>query len=475
MKKISKLLAVCCFVVSISAYTQEKLDCEFNFKEALSYVQLSQNFKKDSLKVIKLLKPCLKKGDANAQLLMGRLYAVNGDEKSYKKAFKLFRKSAKKGNAKAMVDLGLMYKYGTGCKLNFNKARKWFKKGAELGNNKGAYSLGYIYLKGFGNIGQNYSKAVKWFEKSEYSMAKYWLGVCYYYGYGVDQNINKANELLETSFETNTENSDTLSDIEESANNISEQLEANSNDVVDLEGITQSSLFGKWTGSLLKYDWSGKYIEQKHPFKIEFKYDSINETSVYLFHINEKILTGNLNKLDEAIYFEDVQIKLSHTSFNERIPSELDYHLLSADLTIKELAGSEFLVGGFDNYIEKWNESGAPLKFVLKKKETFANSDEELSEDVLQALSSQEEKFIKLYPNPFQSDLIVSYTLQEPSFVEVQISDINGTKNSIIEKGKQQNKGKHRYFFDGTILEKGIYVVTVLVNNQRKTRIIVKK
>jgi len=472
MKKIT-LFIILCFII-FETHSQEQLDCDFNFKEALSYIQLSKDFKKDSLKVINLLKPCLKVRDAKSQLLMGRLYAVKGDEKSYKKAFKLFKKSAKQGNAPTAGDLGLMYKYGRGCKLNFNKARKWFKKGAKLGNDKAAYSLGYIYLKGFGDINQNYSKAVKWFKKSRHPMAKYWLGTCYYYGYGVNQNIEKANELLGTNLESviaNNSNTNT----NESTGGVSEQLEINIENDVDSEDISENGLFGKWSGSLLKYDWSGKHIEQKHPLNIEFKYDSINETSVYLINIGEQVLTGNLNKIDNAIYFENTQIKLPHVSFNEKIPNELNYEFLSSELNIKSLEGIPFLVGSIDSYIYNFNESGAPLKFVLKKKETFANSEEEISDAVLQALAEQEENFIRLYPNPFQSDLVISYTLETPSFVEIKITNISGATNSIIEKGKQQRAGKHRYFFNGKNLEKGVYVVTVIANNQRKTRIIIKK
>jgi TPR repeat protein len=115
---------------------EKKLDCDFNFREALFYLKGDENFKKDSLKSIEFLKPCLKIGDAKAQLLMARLYTAKKDEKNYKKAFKLLKKSAKQGNAIAAGDLGVLYKYGRGCNLNFNKARKWFKKAAELGNNK---------------------------------------------------------------------------------------------------------------------------------------------------------------------------------------------------------------------------------------------------------------------------------------------------------------------------------------------------
>ena len=133
------------------------------------------------------------------------------------------------------------------------------------------------------------------------------------------------------------------------------------------------------------------------------------------------------------------------------------------------------MIGSIENHIEAWNESGAPLKFVLKKKETFSNSNEELTDDVLKALSEQKDRFIKLYPNPFESDLIISYTLETPSYVQIKVSDIRGNKNSIVEKGNEQKAGKHSYFFDGTHLEKGLYVVSVIANNIRKTRIIVKK
>lgn len=475
MKRI-RLLAILCLTITSTVKAQEKeLDCDFNFREALFYLKGDENFKKDSLKSIEFLKPCLKIGDAKAQLLMARLYTAKKDEKNYKKAFKLLKKSAKQGNAIAAGDLGVLYKYGRGCNLNFNKARRWFKKAAELGNDKASYSLGYLFLKGFGNIDQDYSKAVKWFKKSKHPMAKYWLGVCYYYGYGIQQDIIKANELLGTNFESITNNNENTINTDNIINEVSEQADFNSENTVNSEGILENTLFGKWSGSLLKYDWSGKHIEHKHLLNIEFKYDSIQETPIYSIIIEGQELTGNLNKTENYIYFEDVLVKLPHTSFNERIPNELVYEFLSTDLNMKNLGEATFLIGNIDSYISDFNESGAPLKLVLRKKETFANSNEELSDDVLQALAEQEENFIKLYPNPFESDLVISYTLEAPSFVEVKITDINGTKNSVVEKGKEQKAGKHSYFFNGNNLEKGIYIVTVITNNQKKTRIIVKK
>ena len=474
-KRILKTFAVCYFIL-LTATAQEKLDCDFNFREALFFLKGDKNFKRDSLKSIEFLKPCLKIGDAKAQLLMGRLYAAKKNKNNYRKAFKLIKKSAKQGNAIATADLGIMYKYGRGCNLNLNKARKWFRKGAALGNDKATYALGYLYLKGFGNITQDYSKAVKWFEKSKYPMANYWLGICYYYGYGVQKDIIKANELLGANFENAVSLNQNNSSNKNSSSEFSEQLESGNKESNNFLDITEENLYGKWSGKLLKFDWSGKNIEQKHDFTLEIKYDSINESAVYSLKINEQKLEKKvINRVDNEMYFDDLYINLPHTSFSEKIPNNLDYQFLSTNLRIKTIGEFTFLTGNIESYINSWNESGAPLKFVLKKKETFANSDEELSDEILDALSSQEDNFIKLYPNPFKTDLIISYTLNTLSFVEVRITDIKGHKNSIVEKGREQKAGKHSYYFNGSNLQKGIYVVTVYVNNEKKTRLIIKK
>ena len=133
------------------------------------------------------------------------------------------------------------------------------------------------------------------------------------------------------------------------------------------------------------------------------------------------------------------------------------------------------LIGNLDSFIKEFNEVGAPMKFVIEKKQQFTNTDDEISEDILEALATQEENCIKLYPNPFVNDLIISYTLENPSTVEVRVTDIYGAKSSVVCQREDQLTGKHSYFFEGSHLKKGTYVVSVTINNERKTRIIVKK
>jgi hypothetical protein len=140
-------------------------------------------------------------------------------------------------------------------------------------------------------------------------MAKYWLGVCYYFGYGVQQNIQKENELLGTNFERIASNNGNTTNIDNTINDVSRQVNLGSENTVNSETVLENNIFGEWSGSLLKYDWSGKHIEQKHLLNIEFKYDSIQETPIYSIIIEDQKLTGTLNRTENFIYFEDVLVK----------------------------------------------------------------------------------------------------------------------------------------------------------------------
>ncbi|WP_408040298.1 tetratricopeptide repeat protein, partial [Tenacibaculum amylolyticum] len=378
---------------------------------------------------------------------MGKLYQAKNNEEGYKKAFELYQAAAEQGDDFAMTELGILYKYGKGCELNLKKARKWFEKAANLENDKAAYSLGYLYFKGFGNIKQNYNKAFQWFQKSEHPMAKYWLGVCYLKGYGTNKNVLKANELLEL-----TTQSTILGDTENQSNNLNntELLNTDNTDITTVQEIKESVLLGNWKGTLVKLDWSQNTIEGKEEVLIDFQLDETTGTLTSSINLGEQTLRNDLLKIDNTLFFEnDANLVLSHESFNKIIPTHLDYSLLSCDLKTKEYKGLTYLVGTIENYVKDWNETGMPLRFILRKKETFNNTDVELTDDILLALAEQENSFIKLYPNPFHNDLVISYSLDEQAYIHVQVLDLQGNTKAVLENNKLQAKGDYRYFLDG--------------------------
>lgn len=469
-------IALCFLVITtMNAQEQESINCDLNFKEALFFLKGDENFKKDTAKAIAYLKPCAALGFDDAQLLLGRLYLGEKTEEGNLRAFDLIKKSATQNNPIAIADLGILYKYGYGCELNFNKARRLFKKAAEMGNDKAAYSLGYLYLKGLGNITQDYLKAVEWFKKSNYSMAKYWLGVCYYKGYGVAKNNQKANEYLNTNFSESVEIGYTTTILNENDQNLITDIDLQEEDTSIEENIKDEFLLGKWKGKLLKLDWSSSTIEEKFDVSITFKYDSVNEVTTSEIAFENKKIEDEYLKLNNTVYFNNTSISLPHLSFSEQIPAVLESQLLSIDFTLKIINETNYLIGNIESYISGFNEPGVPLRLVLEKENGFTNSANEMSDEVLKALSAQEENFIKLYPNPFQDDLIISYTLNSSSFVKVLFNDFYGNNAMQIEPGKTQDKGDYTYYYNTTSLQKGTYIVSVITDDKKYTRIIIKK
>lgn len=473
--KITRIIVLfALFTLALNAQEKE-VDCDFNINRAYYHLEGNEFFEKNKKKAIEYLTPCIETQNPVALLMMGRILLEESNENSLQKAFKLIKASAKQNNSIAATDLGILYKYGKGCQLNYNKARKWFEKGFELGNTKAAYLLGYLYLKGFGNIEQDYTKAVEWFEKSDYPMAKYWLGVCYYYGYGVEKNTTIANNLFNTQSPTiNLANKD---EITKTSNISTEEIKEISNNLKTfrLAEITNEQLNGIWEGDLLFFDWSGTKIQNRAPYKVFFKHNK--ESNVV--NMTSSILNEEQNvdfiKLDNSLYYKNFNAKLPHISFNKNIPSILEHQLLSSDISIKQLNTETYLTGNIETYVESWNETGVPIRFVLKKRKTIENSEKELSDEALTSLSEQEDNFIKLYPNPFERDLIVSYTLEEPEKTKVTITDINGVYKKTIKPLKLQKPGSYQYYIDGEGLTKGGYIITVILGNERKTRITIKK
>ncbi|TCP22375.1 hypothetical protein EV195_11224 [Tenacibaculum skagerrakense] len=469
-------IALCFFIPKMNAQQEEEIDCNANLSSALQLLQKEELSEEDIQKSIEFLTPCAKNGDTTSQILLGRVYMNSEDENKHKEAFELLEPIAKKGNPIAAADLGVLYKYGKGCKLNFNKARHWFEIASENGNSTASYSLGYLYLKGYGNIKQDYTKAIEWFEKSKHPMAKYWLGVCYYYGYGVAKDIAKANELLGTDFSVTNEVATDENTSETESSDIEASFTNSSNaSTQNLSLGEDTSLNGVWKGHLLVFDWSGENIEQKLPFELEINYDEEGNNFSVLWNVNDENKNLDFTRIDNSLYYDDLQIKLPHTSFKESIANELNHSILSVEFSKNTIGEKNYLIGTIESFINNWNEPAAPIKLVLQKKTTFENTDIELSDDALEALTQQEAQFVKLYPNPFQNDLIISYALDKKATTTVKIASINGGNEQIIKPSTFQKAGEYHYYFDGSSFNKGLYIVTVLVDNERKTRIIVKK
>lgn len=476
-RKFLYLLMVLCFYQSFSAIAQTKAtDCNFNIDEAINKITKENYSKKDSLLAIELIKPCLINQNPYAQLLMGRLYLNNSLEEDNVKGFKLVKKAAKQDHAIACSDLGDLFKYGIGCEQNYAIAKKWYKKADKLGDTRGTYSLGYMHYKGLG-VNQNYKKAIKWFNKSDYPMAKHWLAVSHYFGFGIPQNKTKAIRLLK---KQNVENSAIMLDcieyhIEEKTEvTFSEDYKHVFSAKIKKDEFLEEDLNGKWQGTLAKLDWSENYILQTMPIDLEFKYDDNTIATKYKFTVADTVSEGVAKNEANKLYFEDLVINVQRHYFSATGEQHLKYDILSGDFAIKNYKGTKYLIAFLDTYIFDVGEPGNKFALILSKETTTENG-ETLSQEVSQALAEQNDKLIKLYPNPFKKELFIAYTLEQPSTVQLEVSGLHNGTTHIVEKVKAQSAGDYIYYFDGSQLNAGINVITLYINGAKHTKTIIKK
>lgn len=130
---------------------------------------------------------------------------------NYATALSEWRPLAEKGDAQAQLHLGMLYANGDGVPQDYRAAREWYEKAAAQGYAMAQYSLGVMYDNGEG-VPQDYTAARKWYEKAAargYAMAQTKLGALYVHGRGVPQDDVWAYMWYSLAAEQSTISSDT--------------------------------------------------------------------------------------------------------------------------------------------------------------------------------------------------------------------------------------------------------------------------
>ena len=144
-------------------------------------------------------------GKDMAQYQLGKLYH-NGRlyvPKDLKAAMSYYLQSAENGNQYARYQLGKLYLSGEEVPQDTIKAESWLLKSAEQENEYAQYTLGKLML----SDGRTES-GIYWLEKSalqDNQYAQHQLGKTYFFGNGVERDIEKAIEYLTRSAEQGNE------------------------------------------------------------------------------------------------------------------------------------------------------------------------------------------------------------------------------------------------------------------------------
>ncbi|WP_105874359.1 tetratricopeptide repeat protein, partial [Haemophilus influenzae] len=97
------------------------------------------------------------------QFQQGSEATTRGD---YQTTFKFLLPLAEQGNAEAQLMLGVMYARGIGVKQDDFEAVKWYRQAAEQGYANAQAILGFSYLLGQSGVQVNKSLAKEWFGKA---------------------------------------------------------------------------------------------------------------------------------------------------------------------------------------------------------------------------------------------------------------------------------------------------------------------
>ena len=125
----------------------------------------------------------------------GREAASQGD---YGTALRLLNPLAAEGNADAQVVLGKMYETGQGVAKNEAEAASWYRKAADQGDAQAQYNLGIMYDFGQG-VPQSSVEAARWYSKAadqNHALSQYNLGLMYTHGRGVPKDLVEAHKWL---------------------------------------------------------------------------------------------------------------------------------------------------------------------------------------------------------------------------------------------------------------------------------------
>ncbi|AUS05348.1 SEL1-like repeat protein [Pseudotamlana carrageenivorans] len=412
-------------------------------------------------------------------------------------AFKYLNEAVELGHVPAMSYLGDLYRKGVACDLNYERALELYEEAYVLGDQKSAYNIGYCYFKGLGNIQQSYEEAIKWFERTDYPMAKHWLAICYYFGHGVSIDKQKTLEilssnkgnlnsptLLEHLEELMADESDGLltpTNVvheEEKMDSVEEILNADEYSLeheVKITDLSLDNLEGEWVGQFLDLDYAGGKIMRSFSANFTISKQNGSGRLIYEASIDTIINKGKVEIFDNSLYFEDFKLVLPRLyKDHPKIPN-YEYEILSADLELKSIDNMSYLTALVETKNITTDEPGSPKLLVLTSDKIFTENGEEISEDILeQLLKDQDKNFISLYPNPFENDLLIHYELETEVVTTIQIYSLDLSFSETVIDNEYQGKGKKVYHYDGSALKKGYYAVRVITNGKEHTKIIAK-
>ena len=346
------------------------------------------------------------------------------------KALDYYQKSSELGYDAAWYEWGTMYKKGIGTPQDNSKALAIYTEGATKGIANCIYAQGYMTYKGLATK-QDYTAAVALFEQAvakNNEAGMYMLGLCYRNGYGVDKDEQKSLMLLNKSAAMGYKFAQEELQEAQPENATPNQNKTLSTTIVETENapivapvkykkvkqkITKSDISGDYTGTLLRYDFSGQNVISRTPITVQIEQDSIALTGIwkeqqgdtipFTATIKEKIIAFTNSKIDRVEHYSYNQLK--------------KYSFKEAKLQVVENEDDIYIVGNLKLYDLKEKEPEKPMYIILERK----------NDNLLPPNPDAIVTHLVVYPNPVtQGRFNLYFDLAEQTPITIKIFDLMG-------------------------------------------------
>jgi hypothetical protein len=242
---------------------------------------------------------------------------------------------------------------------------------------------------------------------------------------------------------------------------------------------------GIYAGSMIDYDWSGKYVLRQIP--VTLKIDTTgSDLSIVWQEQGELPLNLRATNSDDGFKFEPA-IRIDTTRYSQGRKCRA-YKFVGAQLNVQNLGGQAYMSGNIQFFDMKerelWRPTYLDLRRVDKKemavverkvKDTLIVSSEPViqKEEIVTPKEFPQEKQSVVYPNPFTNLLNIAVEITSPGEAEITIHNVSGARVYIQKLGTLE-VGSHLFTLPVNA-PSGAYFVTVKVGKTASTSLVVKK
>lgn len=350
--------------------------------------------------------------------------------------------------------LAIAYKNGDSVAMDYHKAFAYFSKAADLGDPQSLYAKGYCFYKSIGCT-QSYDSAAKYFRQGAYSgrdNSMYMLALCYRNQYvDVPEALDSAKYWLQkaaalgyrqaimelnTKTPEHTDNKDAQALVSQ-IHNAALPAKTPLNQFIPIKPAPPDSsvIYGSFTGYLIGYDWSGKYIINTKKLTLQLTKDttaggSHQITGQWVEQDVPAVIIHAIIKQDSLTFSKMHYRRVDHYSSGDGIA----YNFKDATLNLVRKGDSVYLAGNVHLFSPERKEPSKPTLIVLQRIVSQDTHDSSFMTATLKPAQKHQQNtppaasIIKVFPNPFTSYVNVSFKVIRPSKVSVELYTITGVR-----------------------------------------------